>query len=370
MTIDELKERKAVLRRQIAEEDARLARGEGNSMRRAVLYEELLEVNADLRSLQPKRRIGYGCQSGRGDEYGMNERAIADWKQAQQDEEQEGDPRAPLLLALKNSEDVLTDRQFQVLTLAAQGLGATEIGARLGVDKSTVSHTFKRAKARLNAEAEMLEGLISQERCVVDFSDPKVAKAVLAALTEKQAVYLYLYYAEWLSSREIAELLGLKSHSSVIRSIHVGLKNLGVVLGLGPLELQHLEALDTLAFDVYQTLPAEQLLTEEARQTVERIRPRPAPPGPHHKRSGERPRIIIREGSRIMGTKHGGGAARHGKLLTALLERWKQSAKDGADRPQTLWKWLCAVFGVLCKDRRSATSWRRKYRMPTRKSEK
>lgn len=359
MTIDELKQRKVMLQQQVAEEDVRLERGEGDRMRRAVLYEELLEINADLRSLQPKRRIGYGSRLGRGDESGMNGKAITDWQQAQQEEEQEGDPRAALFSALKDSKDILTDRQFQVLTLKMQGLSVTQIAKQLGIDKTTVSTTLGRAKTRLNMRAEVEEAASRREQGVVDLADPNVAKAILAALTEKQAIYLYLYYAEWLSSREIAELLGLKSHASVIRSIHLGLKNLGEVFGCGSMELQHPEALDALAFDVYLTLPDEQLLTEEARQTVERVRPRPAPPTlPKKDRTGERPQFFVRKGCTILGVRHGG--ARHGKLMTALLERWKQTAGAKDSRELSLWKWLCAVFGALCKNKMGAALWRRK----------
>lgn len=47
-------------------------------------------------------------------------------------------------------EDV-TDKQRQTLLLYyAEGLNMREIGARMGVDKSTVSRTLARAEARLN----------------------------------------------------------------------------------------------------------------------------------------------------------------------------------------------------------------------------
>ena len=70
----------------------------------------------------------------------------------------------------------------------------------------------------------------------LDLSDPGTAKMVLQALTDKQAVYLYLYYGQWLSLREIAELLGIKSHQSVMISIHTGLRNIGRVFASGRIE--------------------------------------------------------------------------------------------------------------------------------------
>lgn len=55
--------------------------------------------------------------------------------------------RKNLMTAVK---DELTDRQKQVVDLFFfEGMGVTQIGKELGLDKSTVSRTLKRAKNKL-----------------------------------------------------------------------------------------------------------------------------------------------------------------------------------------------------------------------------
>jgi DNA-binding NarL/FixJ family response regulator len=71
----------------------------------------------------------------------------------------------------KQRESRLTDREQQVLTVAAQGLTARQIGSRLGVRERTVtthlSHIYKKLKAdgRLHAiDRAARSGLISFHR--------------------------------------------------------------------------------------------------------------------------------------------------------------------------------------------------------------
>ena len=63
---------------------------------------------------------------------------------------------------------------------------------------------------------------------VVDLADGRVLEAVLSLLTPRQQLYLYLYYGEWLSLREIGRLLRV-DHASVLRSIRCGLERLGTL---------------------------------------------------------------------------------------------------------------------------------------------
>ena len=91
----------------------------------------------------------------------------------------------------------------------------------------------------------------------MDLGEPEVLKAVLDRLTLRQQTYLYLYYGEWLSLREIGTLLGV-DHASVLRSIRCGLKRLES-LALGEqVEGRGLERLEERLMAHFNDLPPEE----------------------------------------------------------------------------------------------------------------
>ena len=136
------------------------------------------------------------------------------------------DKKARLMRCLKRGKAACSPRQQEMLDLFLQGKSIREIAEATGVDKTTVSRTLKRAKKTINEiEGAMRNEERAEARGVIDFSSREVAEDILSSLTETQAVYLYLYYGEWLSLRDIGELLD-KSHVSVCNGIHRAVKRI------------------------------------------------------------------------------------------------------------------------------------------------
>ena len=82
-----------------------------------------------------------------------------------------------------------------------------------------------RGRTKIAKEAKALYEVLQAQQgpgpLVVDLADGRVLEAVLSLLTPRQQLYLYLYYGEWLSLREIGRLLRV-DHASVLRSIRCG----------------------------------------------------------------------------------------------------------------------------------------------------
>lgn len=224
-----------------------------------------------------------------------------------------------------------------------------EIAERQGVSLSTVSRLISRAKQRMQEAAQAQDALRRAGGREIDLAAPGNAQLILSALTAKQAMYLYLYYAEWLSLREIAELLGLNSHQSVMVSIHTGLRNIGRVLGYDVMTLSNLGALDDIALEIYQKMNPEDLLPAAERERVKRL---PLKSKYRYIRQEKLPHVQVEP-------PHGGAAEpvwlplrrhhqspRRGRLLEALLARQRATGGNGA----SLRDWLSRIFSKITKN--------------------
>jgi predicted DNA-binding protein YlxM (UPF0122 family) len=69
-------------------------------------------------------------------------------------------------------------------------------------------------------------------------------------LTAKQAVYMFLYYAEGLIMPEISVLMGVHE-TTVIRVIRSGLNRIGFLYIGTQVTLTHIEAMDRLVYEKY-----------------------------------------------------------------------------------------------------------------------
>ena len=209
MSIDQLKaRRRELLARKKYELDLQ-AKGEGDPLDLFVVEEELLSVNAQLRMLNPQVRVGTYRSSK---DFVFDKQQFKEWVLQDQDQDEETQHefavqhKAAITEILRSNEVFLTDRQREIISLWEDGESITQIAERLRVNSSTVSRTVSRAVQTLRWISD--RKLALQKRGVgtqVDMSDPEISKTILSALTEKQAVDLYLYYAEWLSLREIGE---------------------------------------------------------------------------------------------------------------------------------------------------------------------
>ena len=182
-----------------------------------------------------------------------------------------GESRARLMRALRRGRAAVSDRQREMLDLLLQGKTATEIAEQLDVNKATVSRTLLRAKKILNDKAEDLrQEDLREHPNRLDLAEPETARYVLSRLTETQAVYLYLYYGEWLDMRSIGALLGV-DHSTVCRTIHRAAGRIRALCTDGSgVELLGVDALEPALYALYRQHAADDLIPERARAAARR----------------------------------------------------------------------------------------------------
>lgn len=237
MTIEELRERKRELLARKKEELELQERGEGDNLSLFMVNEELLDVNAKLRALTPAH--GRRGKQVSGQDWSLDRQQYREWLQTDQHDDDADPKRTALLAAL---------REGRSLSARQAGFHTSEIAERLGVNPSTVSRTLERAVKRVRWDGE--ERLKAAVGARADLSDPAVMRRVVSALTETQAVYIFLYYSERLSLREVNELTGT-DFSSISRTIRRGLARIQTELGKDTQVLEHMEVLDDVLFALY-----------------------------------------------------------------------------------------------------------------------
>lgn len=293
MTIDELKARKRELMARKKYELELQERGEGDNFALFMVNEELLDVNAQLRAIVPAGKGVHFGRKGRAssslDAYAQNSgdrQQFIKWARADVDDAAE-EARAELRKMLHGGMKSVTGRQREILLLYADGLTETAIGAKLGVHKSTVCRTLKRAKKNVASVVETqqkVEALRDGNR--LDMTDPGVVKLLMGALTTHQATCFYLYYAEWLTIRQIGGLLNV-DHSTICRTIKRAVARLNDVLGGVVDILDNIEGMDDVLFVIYCGLSEKD---DELPPAVRDILPRKslgAHPGQSNKERGQ-----------------------------------------------------------------------------------
>ena len=238
MTVDEILTRKRALLIRRREETDNFAL--------FFLNEELRDLNAQLRALRGAPRAQGKTNSGLTMDRERYLRWLSDERGGEMDE-----AHGVYLDAVKNSAAVLTARQRELFDRWQEGESVTALAERFSVDKSTVSRTLTRGKARLRREAEMRAKTLRLDGgAVFDLADAEVARVLLSCLTSHQAVCLYLYYGEWLNLRECAELLGV-DHTAVLRTVQRALRAIQSTLRCGEFTLDNADALGDLAYALY-----------------------------------------------------------------------------------------------------------------------
>lgn len=260
-TIEELRARKRELLARKKYELELQEQGKGDNLALFMVNEELLDINAQLRVLAPTgkyTRIGrslvrdnFEGRLGRGEQ-----QQFVDWSR-QDAEEDAVEARAALRKMLRSEMASVTGRQRQVLLMYAEGLRVTDIARRLRIDRSAASRTLQRAKkniAQIMETRMALDKLRDGDR--LDMADPEAVKLLMGVLTAHQAVCFYLYYSEWLSLRQIGELLDV-DHSTVCRIIQRAVARINDVLGGAIGILDNIEGMDDVVFLIYRGLSAE-----------------------------------------------------------------------------------------------------------------
>lgn len=279
---DQLYARIQLVREEIKQEQDPGRRGEQKGRLRILfeMYHESLERLESLRPPQEKRHkavkrtvIRTGSAGADLNSFDFFERcgvtfADLEGNQIRWDDlgADNGEGRARLLRALKRGRAAVSERQREMLDLFLQGKNMTEIAQELGVSKATVSRTLLRAKKVLNDKAEDLRQESRRELPHrLDLSKPDTARYVLSRLTETQAVYLYLYYGEWLDMRSIGALLGV-DHSTVCRTLHRAAGRICALCTDGSgTELLGVDALEPALYALYRQHAADELIPERAR---------------------------------------------------------------------------------------------------------
>lgn len=349
MTMDELKARKRELMARKKYELELQERGEGDNFALFMVNEELLDVNAQLRAIVPAgKRVHFG-RKGRAssslDAYAQNSgdrQQFIKWARADVDDAAE-EARAELRKMLHGGMKSVTGRQREILLLYADGLTETAIGAKLGVHKSTVCRTLKRAKKNVASVVETqqkVEALRDGNR--LDMTDPGVVKLLMGALTTHQATCFYLYYAEWLTIRQIGGLLNV-DHSTISRTIKRAVARLNDVLGGVVDILDNIEGMDDVLFVIYCGLSEKD---DELPPAIRDILPRKslgAHPGQSNKERCQSvvPEFQIRGNP---GTRRGSVELdQHGYLYQELYEQYRNVSEQRAG------KWSHPIARLLVK---------------------
>lgn len=370
MTVDELKAR----RKELSAKKKALELDGSDAIALCMVEEELMDVNAHLRALTPGQRIGSkggSVQVG----FAMDHQQFTDWAHEDQAGTEECvDYRAIMMEALAESKDLMTEAQWKVFELWATGMAVTQIAVKFGVNRSTVSRTLGRARANIQESAAFRAAtarahIPSRSVMVIDLSDKEIFKAILPCLTEVQIVYLYLYYGEFLTCREISQLIDRDS-ATICRTLHRALKSIADSFSAVRVYITGMYALGDIAYRFYvgnndlDELPIEptpkqpfwgqETLMQRYHVTPKSLqRPIQSPPQSPSPSLPEEPRYdrddwapnphwmkepVNTSLSRIETVKDG---PRFGKLLSTLLERRRVC---GAKK-EVIFDWLCRIFG-------------------------
>ena len=253
-----VKARLRALRERRRELEGQLAAGgrtRAAQLELAGVEEDLVACARRLRELEPRHRISRRTTWTDVEGRGWDQLQYRTWAELEGAEPPQGpSPREEMRAALRQAREDLTPTQQAYLLGAEHGAGVAQVAAALGRSPSTVSRGLSRARARLTKKAQMLYQLRrAAGPGTLDLSRREGMAALLAALTDRQALYLFLYYGEWMSLGEISALLGV-DRSSVLRTIRRGLERLEQALGPGA-RVEGLEELEGLLVERWSELP-------------------------------------------------------------------------------------------------------------------
>ena len=329
--IDELKARKRDL---LAQRESIIAEMEAGTLTdKFPLFfcnEEIRAVNAQLRA-SAHRKTTAARHVGDG-EFMVDKRLYSDWLHSDTDDDID-DYHAEMKRAAAEATKVLTPQQAFYYARWADGISITDIASSTGVDKSTVSRSISRAKARIRQEFELRHSMPEGEQKKLDLADEDIMRLVLSLLTPYQAVCLYLYYGEWLSLRDCAALLSV-DHSTVYRTIQRGLTSICKAMNCRHVHVENIDVIGDLAYESYaehaESINAEIVLPKaEWKARVSSGEKRKEYASKSQMSGGELRYTIsvgAANGDGCDGINNGGGVRKPGKLL-GLLMRSRQMEK-------------------------------------------
>ena len=274
-----LRAEKAALQAKLAE--ARDRETGAIRLKLAAVEEDLVDCARLLRELMPRHKISRGRTWSGLEGWQWDKLQYQTWAELEGAESPEGPTEQDKMrLAVRAARTGLTPAQEAYLAQTDVGKRPAQVAREAGKHRSTVCRTLRRGKDRIAEDAKVLYDLLGRREggpLVIDLGEPEVLKAVLDRLTTRQQTYLYLYYGEWLSLREIGTLLGV-DHASVLRSIRCGLRRMES-LALGEqVEVRGLDSLEERLMAHFNDLPLEEETREKRTyQKRGKTTPKPAP---------------------------------------------------------------------------------------------
>lgn len=362
MTIDELRARKRKLLSQKRREMELREQGKGDEMALFLIKEELLDVTAQLRALAPAggRPIkgGKGSLSmdhGRFDPGDLQQ--FIQW--AQQETEDDGaelaaeanaEARRMIELCMRS----ITGRQREMLLLHADGMKQVEIAEKFGVTRSTVNRTLRRAKRRAADIAEAQETILRlRDGDRLDMSKPEAVTVLMHALTSHQAVCFYLYYAEYLTFRQIGDLLNV-DHVTIFRTVQRAMTRINDVLCGAVDVLDCIEGMDDVVFAIYCGMDKDELPPiPEQHSHPHAPTYIPGHYSAHFGRDFDRllqiaPPFLV---ARLPGAERGKlDFDQHGRLYQALFQRFRDAKSVGEHQfTHPIARWLLKIFSTITR---------------------
>lgn len=326
----------------------------------ARVKEELVDCARRLKELMPSHKVRCRTTWAGMDGWKWDDLQYQTWAELESSEEPDGPTELDhMRLAVRLArERAVTDKQGEYLAQVEGGKKAAQVAREAGRHRGTVSRTVGRGRTRIAKEAralyEVLQAQTGPGPLVVDLADGRVLEAVLSLLTPRQQLYLYLYYGEWLSLREIGRLLRV-DHASVLRSIRCGLERLGALAVGTRAEVRGLEELEELEERLMahfnQLEPPEEALSPRPKAPAGAPNPRREPARKltlqglvvRLVRGGEARTAELGEGLR----RTEGGRWGSGKLLAALegwVEHLPGRGREREGRRQSLGRLLLKLF--------------------------
>ena len=249
----------------------------------ARVKEELVDCARRLRELMPGHRVHFRTTWAGTGGWRWDDLQYQTWAELEGAEEPDGPTELDhMRLAVRLArERAVTDKQGEYLAQVEGGKKAAQVAREVGRHRGTVSRTVGRGRTKIAKEAKALYEVLQAQQepgpLVVDLADSRVLEAVLSLLTPRQQLYLYLYYGEWLSLREIGRLLRV-DHASVLRSIRCGLERLGALAVGTRAEVRGLEELEERLMAHFNQLePPEEALRPRHKAPARAPNPRREP---------------------------------------------------------------------------------------------
>ena len=189
-----------------------------DSLEVQLIYEELTAVNYALGYFKQGSRRGKE-RYNRVRKKSVERQLYEKWTYGENTNE---DDRRKMLEVLERGKKFLTPHQTELMTMRySKGMKVAEIAEQVGINKSTVSRTIKRAEGKLKrvAKENLIAGLMEEHVSLREMrKDPELREKMLRVLTETQRRYFELYYFHGISMADIADRFGIEK-STVSRTV-------------------------------------------------------------------------------------------------------------------------------------------------------